>query len=122
MPKTHKPSEWTADELRLAILRVVNSARNDNERIGATPNMIMALGADFREVELSLAWLAEQDFIYVNRRRFLITPKGIEFLGSDDSPPEETAGVPRSPSPTSGQAVDALQLPNISTDEEERDS
>lgn len=118
MSKTHKPNEWTADELRLAILRVVHSARNDDQHIGATPYMIMEIGADVKEVELSLAWLAEQDFIYVNKRRFLITPKGIEFLGSDDSPPEESARVPRRPSPKSGQAAASLELPDSKPDDE----
>ena len=117
-----KRTDWTADELRLAILRVVHSARNDDDFIGATPFMIMEIGADVKEVELSLAWLAEQEFIYVSERRFLITTKGIEFLGSDDSPPEKSAHVPRRPSPTSGQTSASLQLPDLTEKNEEYDS
>lgn len=113
MSKMHKPNEWTADELRLAILRVVHSARNDDQQIGATGYMIMELGADVKEVEVSLAWLAEQDFIYVIKRRFLITPKGIEFLSSDDAPPEEPARVPRRPAPTRGEAEISLNRPEF---------
>lgn len=119
MSKEHNTRDWTANELRLAILRVVHSARNDDYFIGATPFMIMEIGADVKEVELSLAWLAAQDFIYVSERRFLITTKGIEFLSSDDSPPAEFAPVPRRPSPTSGQTAASLQLPDIQENEED---
>jgi hypothetical protein len=108
-----KRINWTADELRLAILRVVHSARNDDNFIGATPYMIMEIGADVKEVELSLAWLAAQDFIFVSKRRFLITTKGIDFLGSDGAPPEDWARVPRRPAPTGGEAGISLNLPEF---------
>lgn len=114
-----KRINWTADALRLAILRVVHSARNDDNFIGATPYMIMEIGADVKEVELSLAWLAEQDFIFVSKRRFLITTKGIEFLGSDDAPPEDPARVPRHPSPPVGEAANSLNLPEFRPEDNE---
>lgn len=113
MDKQSNLSEWTANQLRLAILRVVHSARNDDYFIGATPYMIMEIGADVKDVEFSLQWLAEQDFIYVRERRFHITQKGIEFLGSDDAPPENSAPVPRRPFPSSGQNAAALPLPEL---------
>ena len=117
--KVQKRVDWTADELRLEILRVVHSARNDDHFIGATPYMIMEIGADVNEVELSLAWLAEQDFISVSKRRFLITTKGIEFLGSDDLPPEDAARVPRRPSPPVGGAAISLPLPEPQSEHDE---
>ncbi len=89
MSDAFKNSDLTDDEVRIGLLRLIHSAKKDDNFPGATARMLLEVGADLKSIEEAIAWLSGEDFIYVRNRRFLVTPKGLDYLDSNDEPPND---------------------------------
>lgn len=78
-------TEGNEDAMRIEVLKKINAAGHNANVPGATGSMLMTLGLDITDVEDAITWLSSKDYIYVNQRRFLITPKGAAYLSAHGS-------------------------------------
>jgi hypothetical protein len=84
MPSEPAESEWTQDELRIAILQVLLAARIKKPSAGgASGKMLMdALQrTSIVELELALWYLRGNSYIETGERVFMITVAGVDYLG-----------------------------------------
>ncbi len=112
-----KSQDWTDDELRLAFLRLLTL--RDEECYAVLPTKeLMNLGVSLERLEQTMLWLSEQDFVEGKHREVSVTAKGLEYLGTEETPPEDLAHVPRRPLPGSGNTSVALPQPVTEVSEE----
>lgn len=128
MCKEHRTTRRIEDELRLGILKVLCTARNEKRDFsaGAPGRVLMkSLNAEILQLEQALPWLRQQSYITTGERVFLITDEGVDYLierlgplGPGGTPPTDPSRVPRRPLPTSGDSSIALPLPETESTHE----